>query len=225
MRAYGIDVVFQCRGALFVRFGAGVAFVGDERDFGVDDHIFAVGHADDDIGTQPFAIGGDEAFLGGVFPPFLQSRLFEDAFQNEFAPGALSLGLAFEGVGEVDGVLADLLIEGFEVMDFVIKGNAVFGFFVVNLLHFAAKVLELVAQWVEHLVDVLFVLIGEFAAFVFQDLIGQVFEFGDQLGPGVLQQFQLFAGLPAFGGKLGFQTGDHGGLVAVDFTQLPCFAA
>ena len=71
--------------------GLGVADVGGQRDFGVDDDLFAFRQVDEDVGLEAgravFFLADGGGLDRGLAP--LQAGMFQKRFQNHLAPVAL----------------------------------------------------------------------------------------------------------------------------------------
>ena len=182
--------------------GLGIADVGGQRDFGVDDDLFAFGQVDEDVGLEAaravffLADGGG---LDGVFAPFLQAGMFQNAFQNHLAPVALGFVLrAGERVGEGFGVAVQLGVEGLQAFEFIFEGQPFARFFFVGLLNQLAEAVDAFVERGQQLAEVVAVLLGEAAAFLFQNGVGEVLELVAQALAGFGKELELFVGGEAF---------------------------
>ena len=80
--------------------------------------------------------GGGQRELGVVCPRVFQSGCFQEPLQDDFSPPPQRVHIPLEGVGQVQGILANALVEVFQVADLVNQRRAVPGFLVsVNLQH------------------------------------------------------------------------------------------
>ena len=99
--AQGIGMFLRRRRAIPVASRAALAFVGDERDLGVDDQLPAAGQIEHHVGLQApatFARGRD---LGAEMLAFDQPRFFQHRLKDHLAPVAAGFRLTLQGLGEV----------------------------------------------------------------------------------------------------------------------------
>ena len=177
-----------------------------------------VGEAKDDVGAEAAAIGGGERFLGEVVLTFEQAGGFEEAVEDEFAPGPAGLRLALEGGGQGVGFVGDAGIEQAELVDLGFEGGAVVALGFVDGVDACAEIGELLADGMEEGLDLGFVVVGEFGGFFFEEAGGDGLEFGlegglEFLGVGEVAGGQGLAFEEAllFGGELGGEGGAVGG--------------
>ena len=145
------------------------AFVSDEGNFRVDDEVAGVGEPKNDIRAEAAAVVGGEGFLGEVVLALDEAGGFQQAVENEFAPGTAGLRLAFEGGGEGVGFVGDAGVEEAELIDLGLEGGAVVAFGFVNGIHARAEIGELLAQRMEQRFHLGFVVVGELRGFFFEE--------------------------------------------------------
>ena len=171
-------------GKLALCFCAGalrIADVGGQRYFGVDDDLFVVGQIDEDVGLEA-ALGAvcfvaDAGSLNDVFAAFLQAGVFQYAFQNHLAPVALGFVLrACQRGGQRFSIVVELGVEGLQAFELVFDGQAFFGFFFISLLNQLAEAVYAFVERIEQLLEMVVVLLGKAAAFLFQNSVGEVLE-------------------------------------------------
>ena len=198
--------------------GVDGAFVGDEGHFRVDDEVAGVGEAKDDVGAEAAAVGGGERFLGEVVLTFEEAGGFEEAVEDEFAPGTAGLGLTLEGGGQGVGFVGDAGVEEAELFDLGFEGGAVVALGFVDGVHACAEIGELLADGMEEGLDLGFVVVGELGGFFFEEAGGDGLEFGLEGGPeffsvgeGAGGEGLAFEEALLFGGELGGEGGAVGG--------------
>ena len=94
---------------------------------------------------------------------------------------------AGERVGEGFGVAVQLGVEGLQTFEFVFEGQPFARFFFISLLHKLAEAVDAFVERSEQLVEVVAVLLGEAAAFLFQNGVGEVLKLVAQALSGLRQ--------------------------------------
>ena len=126
-----------------VIFGVEIAFIGDQRHFGVDHHIFSLRQPHDDIRLHPRAGVIFDADLGFIFIPFTQTGSLQHPRQYYLAPVALGFIVAFQRARQVDRFLGHLRVELLEIANFVGQGMAFLCFFTKAVLNLTAETVQL----------------------------------------------------------------------------------
>jgi hypothetical protein len=103
--------------------GVDGAFVGDEGNLGVDDEVARIGEAEDDVGAEAAAVVGGERFLREVILAADEAGGFEEAVEDEFAPGTAGLRLALERGGESVRLVGDTGVEEAELLDLALRAE------------------------------------------------------------------------------------------------------
>lgn len=107
--------------------------------------------------------------MGEVILSLDEAGGFEEAVEDEFAPGTAGLRLAFEGGGEGVGFVGDAGVEEAELIDLGLEGGAVVAFGFVNGVYARAEIGELLAQWMEEGFDLGFIVVGELRGFFLEE--------------------------------------------------------
>ena len=81
---------------------------------------------------------------------FDQAYLFEDALQLVFAPVALHLRFALQGVGEVLCLRLQALVQGEELLEFFVQLPELLAFVSVKLVHLVLQLNELLLDGLDH---------------------------------------------------------------------------
>ena len=98
MPLYVFDMFVEVQQSVFVRIGIERAFVVYQRYFTVDDIMFILRKINDIVGDKLITFIISEILLPYVMEVSLQPRLFEYLLQLHFAPIALQLFIAFQGI-------------------------------------------------------------------------------------------------------------------------------
>ena len=147
----------------------------------------------DHIGALTRAVGTLETLLGVILTTRLQSGCLEQAFEHHFTPRALGAIVTLEGTGQVDRILADLLVEFLQRAD-LLHQHAAFALLVgVGLGDRFAKFLELDLQRIKQAAELLGALLLETLGLGIEDLVGKILEGFAQALLGLVEQGQLLA--------------------------------
>ena len=96
------------------------------------------------------------------------------------------------------GIVVELGVEGLQAFELVFNGQALFGFFFISLLNQLAEAVDAFVERGQQLAEVVAVLLGETAAFLFQNGVGKVLELVAQALAGFGKELELFVGGKAF---------------------------
>ena len=99
--AQGTGMFLRRRRAFLVAGRAALAFVGDERDLGVDDQLPAAGQIEHHVGLQAPATFAGGRDLGAEMLAFDQPRFFQHRLEDHLAPVAAGFRLTLQGLSEV----------------------------------------------------------------------------------------------------------------------------
>ena len=90
--------------------------------------------------------------------------------------------------------MVELGVEGLQAFELVFNGQALFGFFFISLLNQLAEAVDAFVERIEQLLEMVVVLLGKAAAFLFQNSVGEVLELVAQVLTRICQQGQFFFG-------------------------------
>ena len=182
----------MCRSFLFNDgrvVGLRHALVRRQTDLAVDDEHFVVGEVDEEIRSVQLARLIPLRRLLRIVNAFYKAHLLEDALQLVFAPVALHLRFAFQGVGEVLRFRLQALVEGEQLLEFFVQLPELLSFVAVKLVHPVLQLGELFLNGLDHGGQCLFtafteVLLVAFGVF-FDDVTSQQVKFALELCPTV----------------------------------------
>ena len=144
-----------------------------KRNLGIDHQAAIAGQMDDHVGLRAGAILAHTTILNYITMTPLQTRRFEDPFQNQFTPVTLGLVVAFECAGQILRLGAQGAVQVHQLADLLGQGPTVAGFFHINVFDLRLKFDDAGAQWVEKLTQAGLVLLGEALALFLQNLGGE----------------------------------------------------
>ena len=194
--------------ALLLVFGRRVVDECRERDFGVDDDVLLLGQVQHHVGPQVASFGILDIVLRFVVDAFQQRRIVQNGLQQHFAPVALHLGVAFEGVGQVLCVGRDRAVEFLQPLQFVLQLSALRGLRGVDFFHAFAKLRNVVLERFEQQIDRFLARLPEALRLLAQYLGRQVAEPEPQglllLVAALFLRFAFFSRAAAQGFEFGF---------------------
>lgn len=191
----------------------------DERDFRIDHEVPLVGEAQDDVGADAAAaVGADERFLDEIIFARAEAGAFEEPVEDDLAPRAARLGLAFQGLRERVRFVGDAGVELAELLDLGLERGAVVAFGLVDGVDARAKIGELLAKRREERVDLRLVVLGELGGLFVEEFRGGGFEFGFEARADFLDVGEILGGAGflfrealLLGGETGFGIGAGAG--------------
>ena len=177
----GEDVLLQGLLGLGVVLGVDVAFKGIEGDLGIDDDVAVTGEVHDDVRADaPVAAIdlGVEGVLDEVFLALGEAGFLQNGLKDHFAPIALAFGLALQGLGEGVGVVRDLPVELFELLQVFGEGKEalILGFMV--FLDLIPELGDAGLKGLEEFLKFFAIGLGKGSGVLFQDLVREVFKLG-----------------------------------------------
>ena len=124
----------------------GETIIVQQRYFGVDDEVLAVGQEDNRVGSQSCSVAQRGAFLHAVFLALYQPGTLEQLFEQHLAPGSLRLRVAFQGACEVVGILAQALVLFHELGHFALQQVPFLAFAFIGFAHLLLEGLDTFVQ-------------------------------------------------------------------------------
>ena len=142
--------------------------------------MFVVRHADDHIRTQRLAFCAVHHHLAVVLDTFPQSRRLQHFLQDELAPVALLLHVTFQCLREVGGVFGERAVEFDELLEFGLQRGFFAGLLTEGVIHLLAKILQPLAQWQQHIANLLAALLRQIFLPLVQHTVGNVLKLRGQ---------------------------------------------
>ena len=173
-------------GPIGIGVGVDVVHVVFEGHLGVDKDPTVFGQQDDHIGLGAAAIAIGDAELKFIVAVGLEAGGFEEPLEGQFAPMAEHFVVAFEGFGEMVGLLADVAALVRQEFDLLLEGAALLDIGEVDILDLFAEIGDTVAEGGEEGADGFAVLGGESTGVVLEDLGGEDLELAEKLLAGGL---------------------------------------
>ena len=159
---------------LLIRLGVLQLLVRYKRHLRIDNDMFVVRHADDHIRTQRLAFCAVHHHLAVVLDTFPQSRRLQHFLQDELAPVALLLHVTFQCLREVGGVFGERAVEFDELLEFGLQRGFFAGLLTEGVIHLLAKIFQPLAQWQQHIANLLAALLCQILLPLVQHTVGNV---------------------------------------------------
>ena len=115
-----------------------------------------------------------QRFLYKIFPAFRQPRIFQDPFQNHFSPIALRFCISFQGIGQVNSLQTDLIIQLYQFSNPTFQYCPFCSFSMISFIHFLPEFHNIFIQRLQNLLYILPVHFCKTPGFIFQNLSRQI---------------------------------------------------
>lgn len=188
-----------------------------ERHLGVNQHLPALGQVYHGVGLEETTVLVVERRLGVKFLSGPQAGGFQHSRKHQFAPLSLKLVFAAQGLAQVDGVVAQLLVQAAELVQLLLQRAAFPAFLAVQGFQPLAEAADLLVQRLQQQVQRALVFSAQAFVLLVQNAVGCCLKMRFYLSPGFGQK-----GIPL--GQLLPQTGAgalQGGVVHIQFPAFP----